>query len=488
MATSIQRITTFPVRSGSAGAAAISANSEVIYVGGNSLGYGYKSTDQGATWTQLPLLGAVYVDWISLATSANGSVVYASANKRIYKSTDYGASWTQIYLSTTSISSVCCSSDGNIVYFAATTDKLYKIVGSGSATPTTTQISTKYLPIVSCSDDGTIVAISDGGLTTNINVSKDGGATWTAIATTHMYWNVKVIGNGTKVYAAGAGRFVRINTTGTPTLLDNTVTSVNFANFSSSYDGVIVLAYASSKVLKSTDSGLTFTVDTTSISNFSDSGGVFASRTADRAVITGSNAVEPFSSVLYMYTGVGSDALAAAAPCFLGDARVATPSGLVAIADIKEGDMVLSATDGTPVRVQRVVTKQVKPTIQNIPYIIPAGTWGAQVDLPISPDHRVAVPQRGLVKASQLGLDRLILSGPFTYYNLEVENCENIVVEGVTVESLAHAKQYRLTMAEFAGLIKRLESRGQKELAGKLLAKAQQQGTSVHVPLYIQRK
>jgi hypothetical protein len=92
------------------------------------------------------------------------------------------------------------------------------------------------------------------------------------------------------------------------------------------------------------------------------------------------------------------------------------------------------------------------------------------------------------VKASALGLDRLIMAEPFTYYNVEVENCENIVVEGVAVESLAHAKQYTLSTSEFAALVARLERNGKGALAAKLMSKARQQGASINLPLYLQRK
>jgi hypothetical protein len=489
MASSLQRLTTTPVMSGGVYGVAISDNSEVIYIGASNLARGYKSTDQGATWTMLPQVGGGAYTWNGVCTSALGDIVFASVNKSIYKSTDYGATWTSIHTSTKLVYLAGCSSDGNILYFYSTSDYIYKKVGANAATQTATPKATLYGPSLSCSNDGSVVAFSDGGSTDYIYVSKDGGATWTSIDTgiTHKYWDVRVVRDGSKVYARGVNYFVRINTTGTPTLIDiENKNGKTFGSITSSHDGLIVLGIATDNTfMKSVDYGQTFTLDATSITEFN--GGVLANKMADRAVLAGSNGTAPLTSVIYMYTGTGSDVLAATAPCFLADARVQTPSGPRAIADIQEGDLVLSVA-GKPVRVQRVVAKTVKPTIQSVPYIIPVGRWGAQVDLPISPDHRVVVPHRGLVKASKLGLDRLIMKEPFTYYNLEVENCENIIVEGVAVESLAHTKQYTLSMTEFAALIVRLERSGKGALAAKLLTKAQQHGANVRLPLYLQRK
>ena len=92
------------------------------------------------------------------------------------------------------------------------------------------------------------------------------------------------------------------------------------------------------------------------------------------------------------------------------------------------------------------------------PYSIPKGMFGATKRLLISPNHKVLVEGRGLVKASDLDLEQETMSGELTYYNLELESWSNMIVAGVTVESLAPVRRIVLSLAEFNKITSDLSS------------------------------
>lgn len=86
------------------------------------------------------------------------------------------------------------------------------------------------------------------------------------------------------------------------------------------------------------------------------------------------------------------------------------------------------------------------------------GTLGATRDLPISPNHEVAVPGRGMVRARDLGLQQMsekTTGRMLTYYNIELEDwvCDHMVVAGVTVESLAPNRRIEMTKEEFQSFV-----------------------------------
>jgi hypothetical protein len=140
--------------------------------------------------------------------------------------------------------------------------------------------------------------------------------------------------------------------------------------------------------------------------------------------------------------------------CFLADAPILTPTGYKAINSIKEGDLVRTAA-GRDVTVKRVFAKEYSPSASANPFVIPKCTFGALRALPISPNHEV-MTAKGMVKAKDLGLQRMKMTGSFTYYNLELEDWvrDNLVVAGVECESLAPAKRIVMTKPEFVQFVK----------------------------------
>jgi len=86
-----------------------------------------------------------------------------------------------------------------------------------------------------------------------------------------------------------------------------------------------------------------------------------------------------------------------------------------------------------------VQTMEVTPSKKTNPYVIEKGMFGALQKILISPRHCVQVPGVGMVEARKLNLKQFRMSEKFTYYNLQLPNwfTDNMVVSGVTVESLA---------------------------------------------------
>ena len=151
--------------------------------------------------------------------------------------------------------------------------------------------------------------------------------------------------------------------------------------------------------------------------------------------------------------------------CFLGNAPILTPSGYKRMDSLRKGDLV-TTSDGRAVAIQSVEIRATAPHSNSNPYIIPTGLYGATMNLPISPRHRVAVPGRGMVEARDLGLKQMPMRATWNYYNLSLPcwNTDNLVVAGVVAESLAPVKRITVTKAEFVKMLAKLYiSEGGKE-------------------------
>jgi len=140
----------------------------------------------------------------------------------------------------------------------------------------------------------------------------------------------------------------------------------------------------------------------------------------------------------------------ASVPCFLADAPVLTPVGYRRIDSLKVGDLV--TTPKGPMPIQRVKITHVVSSSAVNPYIIKKGQFGATQRLLISPNHHIKT-ETGMVKAHELGLRQEEMSGSFDYYNLELPDWSNMIIAGVTVESLAPKKRIIVTMQEFKAFI-----------------------------------
>jgi hypothetical protein len=191
----------------------------------------------------------------------------------------------------------------------------------------------------------------------------------------------------------------------------------------------------------------------------------YANLASGIAITTG---LPPFGQYIVTFYGIkdGVQSFAyttsvtlAAAPggavCFLGDAPVLTARGYRPIREFRVGDSVMTA-DGREVAVTRVFSRRYGPSAAVNPYVIPKGVLGATRPLAISPNHEVLVPGTGMVQARDLGLRRMKMAEDFVYYNLELQDWtrDNLVVAGVTVESLAPIKRVSMTTSELVAFVK----------------------------------
>jgi hypothetical protein len=139
-------------------------------------------------------------------------------------------------------------------------------------------------------------------------------------------------------------------------------------------------------------------------------------------------------------------------PCFLANAPVLTPTGYIKISKLSAGDEI-TTSDGRTVRIQKVMHKKVAAGPSTNPYTIPKGMYGATLNLAISPNHRIVMPDGSMVEACHLGLKQQERASDdmIEYYNLALPNwnSDNMVVAGVAVESLAPVRHITMTMGEF---------------------------------------
>ena len=138
--------------------------------------------------------------------------------------------------------------------------------------------------------------------------------------------------------------------------------------------------------------------------------------------------------------------------CFLGSAPVLTPDGYVRIDSLKVGDLVSTREGDTISVVERVEIKEYMPGPNTNPYIIPAGRFGSNERILISPRHKVAVNGQ-MIEARFLGLKQEEQYEKIRYYNIQITDYENIIVAGLEVESLQGLTRINIPMETFNYII-----------------------------------
>ncbi|HTL73399.1 MAG TPA: hypothetical protein VL863_08860 [bacterium] len=188
-------------------------------------------------------LGQVGSDWRSLASSADGTRMYAGGNFSggVYLSTDSGHTWASSGIgSVAGWFSVACSDDGNKAYAAPNGGKI-QASADGGATWVPFGTSANWTAIA-CSADATkyVAGASSGGLTGNINSSPASG-NWTAVTCSSDGTNIAAA-IGAQVYTttnAGA------NWTTCPSLSGNCsalVAAASGPKLVAAYNGGIVIS------------------------------------------------------------------------------------------------------------------------------------------------------------------------------------------------------------------------------------------------------
>jgi hypothetical protein len=117
------------------------------------------------------------------------------------------------------------------------------------------------------------------------------------------------------------------------------------------------------------------------------------------------------------------------------------------------GDRVVTPK-GTEATIEKVKVSHCAAGPNTNPYVIPAGTFGAERRVLISPDHKVCLPDGRHVEAKHLGLTQEDREGSLTYYNLELSGQADMVVSGVAVESLAPVRRVVMNLATFEAAMK----------------------------------
>jgi hypothetical protein len=216
------------------------------------------------TWIQQT--NAPSLDWLSVASSADGHLLIAGGYSALYTSTNAGAAWTSNSVPVHDWACVASSADGNKLAAGVgflDTGLIYLSTNTGT-TWTTSGAPSKAWSSLSMSADGTkLIAAVNGG---PVYVSSDSGTTWTSnsVSINHPF-RVASSADGTKLAVASSsggavftstnsGVFWTSNSTGAP-ILDGPC-------LASSADGSILIVGAGGNgglIYKSTNSGMSWT-------------------------------------------------------------------------------------------------------------------------------------------------------------------------------------------------------------------------------------
>ncbi|THH38344.1 Hint domain-containing protein [Aliishimia ponticola] len=141
-------------------------------------------------------------------------------------------------------------------------------------------------------------------------------------------------------------------------------------------------------------------------------------------------------------------------PCFTAGCRVDTPDGPMLVEDIRPGQIVLTRDNG-PMPVRWAGTSRVKAEGKHRPVRIAAGSFGAQRDITVSPNHRILVcdiwaellfgAPEVLVKAKDLVNHRTVCwaddLAEVTYVHLLLDSHQTLFSDGLISESYQPGQQ-----------------------------------------------
>jgi photosystem II stability/assembly factor-like uncharacterized protein len=176
-------------------------------------GYLYKTTNTGASWTELTSAGNR--NWSSINCNSTGSIVVASvASGFLYKSIDGGSNWTALTAADArNWEQIFVSEDGNVIACIVFTGLIYVSTNGGTSFTPNTSFGTRPWRGLSGSSDGSVLFAAAVG-TNRTALSTDYGATWTSITsfgTAGDYWNTGVSVNGNKLVAAQNNGYIYVS-------------------------------------------------------------------------------------------------------------------------------------------------------------------------------------------------------------------------------------------------------------------------------------
>ncbi len=145
---------------------ASSADGSRMYAGGNFSSGVQSSYDQGHTWNSTDIGSGS--GWVSLACSADGNTAFAAPNgSTIMYSQNGGLNWTNITTGNANWTVIACSADGTKAIAGATSGALVLPTGSSPANGNWVALA--------CSSDATNIAAAIGS---KVYTSTNGGANW----------------------------------------------------------------------------------------------------------------------------------------------------------------------------------------------------------------------------------------------------------------------------------------------------------------------
>jgi|SRR5665213_298351 len=226
----------------------------------------YKSIDSGVTWvlqTNSPNL-----NWQSVASSANGSNFIAAAGSQsssfafhtgVYTSTNSGLSWISNNLPAVSWFGVASSADGSKL-IAVAFGKIYTSTNFGANWSSNNIPFYLFYSCASSADGSKLIVGSGSG---PINISTNSGMTWKKVFNTEGWPSIASSVDGSKLVAISSappnGPRIFISTDFGATWMSNSVSSSYYQYVASSADGVkLVLAVRGGGIYTSRNSGITW--------------------------------------------------------------------------------------------------------------------------------------------------------------------------------------------------------------------------------------
>ncbi|MBU6409117.1 MAG: hypothetical protein KGR98_01900 [Verrucomicrobia bacterium] len=254
---------------------AIASSSDGTKLAATTVGYIYTSTDAGATWTQQTQAGSQY--WSSIASSADGTHLIAcvgptpynaSSSGYIYLSSNSGVTWGIAglgYPTAYSWTAVASSADGSKLFAALDGGQIGYSANGGSSWSLGSGTASYNWTAVACSSDGSrVVAAENNG---RIFTSSNSGANWGVATNTNptVSWSaVASSSDGTRLVAGGNAGQIYLSTDSGANWSQVASLGAGVTGLAMSADGSRILAATgasgvNSSLYTSSDSGVLWT-------------------------------------------------------------------------------------------------------------------------------------------------------------------------------------------------------------------------------------
>ena len=227
------------------------------------------STNSGSTWiTNTEPQYPTYGSWSSIASSADGTTLVGINYTLIWVSTNSGTTWFSNNVPGASFfASVALSADGKKITVAdgkqSSPGLIYTSTNSGVTVTPTTAPAYNWTSVASSVDGTKLVAAalnsSQGGVV--IYTSTNSGATWVLKSIPGYYWqSVASSADGTKLVVVEYAGPIYTTTNSGATWATNSTAGFNWQSVASSADGTkLVAVEAGGFIYTSTNSGATWT-------------------------------------------------------------------------------------------------------------------------------------------------------------------------------------------------------------------------------------